>query len=71
LNGFAKTAERAVLLVAHRLPTARCADRMAVLESCRVIEECISEELLARDGAYARFARSQGNAVPSGASNSH
>jgi ATP-binding cassette subfamily B protein len=42
-----------VLIVAHRLSTAREADRVLVMESGRIIEEGAPEELIARGGRFA------------------
>jgi ATP-binding cassette subfamily B multidrug efflux pump len=44
---------RAVLTVAHRLTTARAADRVIVLEAGRIIEEGAPEELVRRGGRFA------------------
>jgi ATP-binding cassette subfamily B protein len=43
----------AVLTVAHRLATARAADRVIVLEAGRVVEEGPPEELIGRGGRFA------------------
>jgi ATP-binding cassette subfamily B protein len=44
---------RAVLIVAHRLTTARAADRVIVVEAGRIIEEGPPEELVRRGGRFA------------------
>jgi ATP-binding cassette subfamily B protein/subfamily B ATP-binding cassette protein MsbA len=48
---------RTVLLIAHRLSTARAADRIVVLNQGRVEEEGTHADLLARQGLYARLYR--------------
>lgn len=47
------TQGRTVITIAHRLTTAERADRIAVLESGRLVELGSHDELLARGGAYA------------------
>jgi ATP-binding cassette, subfamily B, bacterial len=47
------TERRTTLLVAHRLTTAARADRIAVIDQGRVVEQGTHGELLAADGAYA------------------
>jgi hypothetical protein len=64
---------RTTIIVAHRLSTIRAADRIAVLDDGWLVELGTQDELLARDGLYARLHRMQfadepvflGIAVPS------
>ncbi len=49
--------DRTTIVIAHRLQTARHADRIAMLEHGRVAEIGSHEQLLAADGAYARMWR--------------
>lgn len=46
---------RAVITVAHRLSTARRADRVIVMERGRIVEEGKSEELIHQGGSFAAF----------------
>lgn len=49
------THDKTVLLVTHRVATARLADRIAVLDAGRVVDAGTHAELLGRGGLYARM----------------
>ncbi len=46
---------RTTVLIAHRLQTARLADRIVVIDDGRVVEDGTHEQLIGRDGRYARM----------------
>jgi ATP-binding cassette subfamily B protein len=50
---------RTTLIIAHRLSTVRCADRIVVLQEGRIRESGSHEELLARGEIYARMCQLQ------------
>lgn len=50
---------RTSIVIAHRLATVRAADAIAVVDGGRVVELGTHTELLARNGLYARLARTQ------------
>ncbi len=51
--------QRTSFVIAHRLSTIRNADTILVMESGRIIEQGHHNDLLAREGAYARLYRAQ------------
>ena len=58
-------AGRTTIIIAHRLSSARRADRIVLLDGGKVAEQGSHDELLARRGTYARLWESHGTSVAS------
>ncbi len=56
----ARKGRQTTILIAHRLSSARLADRIFVLEGGRLIQEGTHQQLLAEDGLYRRLNEIQG-----------
>ena len=62
------SAGKTCLVIAHRLSTIRNADRIAVVEDRKIVEQGSREELLKMNGAYAALERAQTEESSSGES---
>jgi ATP-binding cassette subfamily B protein len=60
----AAMADRTTLVIAHRLATVQKADRIIVMDQGRIVEEGNHQELMQRDGLYAKLARMQFHTDP-------
>ena len=59
----ALTAEKTVILIAHRLKTVRRADQILVLDRGRIVQRATHDELAREDGLYRRFLTGREKAV--------
>lgn len=57
LNHFYKG--KTVLIVAHRLSTVQCADKIVVMDNGRIVEEGTHKELIAKHGTYYTLVKNQ------------
>ena len=55
----ALSAGKTCLVIAHRLSTVRGADRIAVVDGMHIVEQGSRDELIARNGAYAKLEKAQ------------
>jgi ABC-type multidrug transport system fused ATPase/permease subunit len=62
------TAHRTVLVIAHRLSTVRKADQIVCLREGEILESGTHEELLGREGHYAKLWSYQNDLIPESAS---
>src|SRR3546814_3847986 len=55
--------DRTTLVIEHRLATVRNAERIIVMDQGRIVDQGRHDQLIARDGLYARLARLQFDAA--------
>jgi len=58
------TADRTVLVIAHRLSTVRKADQIVCMQDGAIIEQGTHDDLLSRDGHYAKLWNYQNDLIP-------
>lgn len=59
----ALTREKTILMIAHRLKTARHADNILVIDHGRIVQSGVHEALIKQDGIYRNFIQSRSQAV--------
>ena len=59
----ALTADKTVIMIAHRLKTVRHADQIVVIDKGRIVQQGKHEELMQQDGIYRRFVGTREKAV--------
>ena len=59
----ALTADKTVIMIAHRLKTVRHADQIVVIDKGRIVQQGRHEELMKQEGIYRRFIGSREKAV--------
>ncbi len=59
----ALTADKTVIMIAHRLRTVRHADQIVVIDKGRIVQQGRHEELIQQEGIYRRFIGSREKAV--------
>ena len=59
----ARTKEKTILMIAHRLKTVRHADNILVIDKGRIAQSGTHEQLMEQGGIYRRFVESREQAV--------